>query len=142
MDQANNEGLNDVVVVVEDDQNARETLVYMLSASSFKAVAASDGVDGLETIRRVRPKVAVIDLILPRYSGYELCKELRSDPDLNGLFLIVASGISEPKHRATAMLAGGNLYLLKPFDVEKFIAVIAGIVQRSVENDFDLVQPA
>ncbi len=75
----------------DDDADIRRIVELRLNIAGFRILTASDGEAGLELIRKEKPRVALVDLMMPRKHGFAVCQEIRSDPDLRGVFVIVGS---------------------------------------------------
>ena len=121
---AGNAHLNDCVVLVDDEANIRETAAFILDAEGLAVSTAKDGVEGLEEVRRKRPKVVLLDVMMPRMDGYQVCRALRQDPDLAGIFVIILTARGQRADEVQAKETGADLYLSKPFDDEVVLDVI------------------
>ena len=116
---------NDATVLWADDSiSVRKLGGHFLAAEGWSAETAVDGRDALEKLRRGRYRVLVTDLEMPRMHGYELLGEIRSDPRLASLPVIVCSSRSSEKHRRRAHEAGANGYLTKPFTQASLAAAL------------------
>lgn len=125
------------IVLVEDNEDARETLTVALEFLGHEVLTAADGEAGLEMIRREHPDVAVIDIGLPRMNGFEVARRLRSsspvlDPDAtNGdarIRLVALTGYSQEETRARAEAAGFDRSLTKPVGMQELARVIEDLL--------------
>jgi len=80
------------VLIVEDEASQREVLLYNLSAEGFRTTAATDGEEGLWMVSEEKPDVVVLDWMLPRLSGIEVCRRLKVNPDTREIPIIMLSG--------------------------------------------------
>jgi CheY-like chemotaxis protein len=112
------------VVVVEDNRDVRDLLGLMLRRLGHHVATASDGAEGLERIREVRPDAAVVDLGLPGIDGYEVARRTRADFG-SDIFLIALSGYGQPEDRKRATDAGFDVHLTKPADIEQLRRALA-----------------
>lgn len=119
--------LNNMVVLVDDEPNIRETVAFILEAEGVEVETGSDGVEGLEAVRRCRPKVVLLDVMMPRMDGYEVCKAIRSDPDLTGVFVMILTARGQKSDEEKALEVGADLYMSKPFDDEVVLQVIRDV---------------
>lgn len=116
---------DDAMVLWADDSiSVRKLGGHFLEAEGYTARTAVDGRDALEKLRQGRYRVLVTDLEMPRMHGYELLSEIRSDPRLASLPVIVCSSRSSEKHRRRAQEAGANAYLTKPFTQASLAAAL------------------
>src|SRR5579885_2958210 len=90
------------VIVVDDDVDMRELMV-MLLRDRYEVSSAEDGAAGLELARRVRPDLVVLDLLMPKMHGFEVCQRMRSDPDLKGVKVLISSSKSYQHDVRTAV---------------------------------------
>lgn len=123
-----NAHLRDCVVLVDDEANIRETIAFILDAEGVEVATAADGVEGLAAVRRLRPKVVLLDVMMPRMDGYEVCRAIRKDPNLIGTYVIILTAKGQRSDERQALEIGADLYLSKPFDDE--------VVLREIEKVF------
>lgn len=102
------------ILVVEDEEDAREGLRMLLEACGYDVETAADGLDGLAKLEAGRPDAAIVDIDLPGLDGYELARRARAAPELQGIRLIALTGFGRDKDRRTAHEAGFNRHLTKP----------------------------
>jgi CheY-like chemotaxis protein len=108
------------VVVVDDDDDMRE-LMCMLLRDRYEVSDANDGDKGLEVVRKVRPDLIVLDLLMPVMHGFEVCQRLRADPELKDIKILISSSKSYAHDVRTAVEeTGADGYIVKPFEVSDF----------------------
>ncbi len=112
-----------IVLIVDDDTVIRDTLADVISEEGYGAITAINGQDALDKLRGgVRPCVILLDLMMPVMTGAEMYKELRSDPGLADIPVVVVSADGNVK--AKAQLFGGQ-YLMKPVKVDPVLETVA-----------------
>ncbi|RMD81949.1 MAG: response regulator [Candidatus Dadabacteria bacterium] len=116
-----------MVVLVDDEPNIRETVAFILEAEGVEVETGCDGVEGLEAVRRCKPKVVLLDVMMPRMDGYEVCRAIRSDPELAGVFVMILTARGQKSDEAKALEVGADLYMSKPFDDEVVMQVIRDV---------------
>jgi two-component system alkaline phosphatase synthesis response regulator PhoP len=122
-----NEHLRDCVVLVDDEANIRETIAFILDAEGVEVATAKDGMEGLAAVRRLRPKVVLLDVMMPKMDGYEVCRAIRQDANLIGTFVIVLTAKGQRSDEQKALDIGADMYLSKPFDDEVVLRVIGEV---------------
>ncbi len=122
--RARNAHLRSCVVLVDDEPSIRETIGFILDAEGIEVATAPDGVEGLSKVRNLRPKVVLLDVMMPRMDGYEVCRAIRQDPNLLGTYVIILTAKGQKSDEAKAIEVGADLYLSKPFDDEVVLKVI------------------
>ena len=121
-----------MVVLVDDEASIVETVAFILEAEGIEVETAVDGVEGLETVKRCKPKVVLLDVMMPRMDGYEVCREIRNTPELEGIFIMILTARGQRSDEAKAMAAGADLYMSKPFDSEVVLEVINKVFEGSL----------
>jgi two-component system response regulator MprA len=120
------------VLVVDDDRAVRESLRRSLSFNGYSVVLATDGVEALESIGADRPDALILDVMMPRLDGLEVCRQLRSTgDDLPILVLTARDSVSE---RVAGLDAGADDYLPKPFALEELLARVRALLRRTTSE--------
>lgn len=122
-----NSHLRDCVVLVDDEANIRETVAFILDAEGVEVATAADGLEGLAAVRRLKPKVVLLDVMMPKMDGYEVCRAIRQDPNLIGTYVIILTAKGQRSDEQRALEIGADLYLSKPFDDEVVLRVIGEV---------------
>jgi two-component system, chemotaxis family, CheB/CheR fusion protein len=112
------------VVIIEDGEDAREMLCELLGAAGFECHSAENGIEGLQLLRTIRPDVALVDIGLPGLTGLEIARELRSDPEYDGVYLIALTGYGQREDHENALVAGFDHHMVKPIDPEALIRTL------------------
>lgn len=119
------------ILVIEDDPDIVELLRYNLERESFEVTSALTGTEGLAQLRRERPDLLILDLMLPEISGFELCRQLRSDPALRDLPVIMLTARSEEADVIAGIELGADDYITKPFSPRELVARVGAVLRRS-----------
>ncbi|MDP4501868.1 two-component system OmpR family response regulator [Nonomuraea polychroma] len=126
MDQQRGEA---TVLVVDDEPNILELLSAALRLSGFTVHAADCGAEALATVRRVRPDIVILDVMLPDTDGFDLARSLRTVQDqLPVLFLTARDAVAD---RIAGLTAGGDDYVTKPFSLEEVVLRLRAILRRT-----------
>ena len=121
------------ILVVDDDRAVRESLRRSLSFNGYSVELAHDGVEALAMIASDRPDALVLDVMMPRLDGLEVCRQLRSTgDDLPVLVLTARDSVSE---RVAGLDAGADDYLPKPFALEELLARVRALLRRTKPDD-------
>ncbi|MFW0871752.1 response regulator transcription factor [Rhodococcoides corynebacterioides] len=117
------------ILVTDDDRAVRESLRRSLTFNGYTVELASDGFDALEKVASERPDALVLDVMMPRLDGLEVCRRLRSTgDDLPILVLTARDSVSE---RVAGLDAGADDYLPKPFALEELLARLRALLRRT-----------
>lgn len=118
------------IVVVEDDADILRLLELRLTRAGHQVTCAEDGVEGLEAVQRDHPDAVVLDWMMPRMSGLDLCRELRGDPELSSTPVLMLTAKTQPQDMACALASGADDYLMKPFVSADFLARVDALLER------------
>jgi DNA-binding response OmpR family regulator len=117
------------ILVVEDDAAILRGLKDNLLAESYEVLTAADGQAGYRQIREQKPDLVILDLMLPRMSGYEVCRKVRAEGDMTPILMLTARG--EEADRVLGLDLGADDYVTKPFSVRELLARVRAIVRRT-----------
>lgn len=123
-----------VVMVVDDSITVRKVTSRYLSKHAIDVLVAKDGLDAVEQLREHTPDVMLVDIEMPRMDGYELTSNVRSDPNLKHIPIIMITSRAGSKHRDRAMQLGVNLYMTKPYQEEELLKNINAMLTRNAKR--------
>lgn len=118
------------ILIIEDDKDIVELVRYNLEKDSFQVAACSDGVMGLAQLKRSSPDLLILDLMLPKLSGLEICKEIRRDDKLNRLPILMLTARGEEADRVVGLELGADDYVTKPFSPRELVARVKALLRR------------
>jgi len=110
------------IVLIEDDSDLYSLVQYNLEKEGFQVVGSQTGKGALELCRRERPDLVILDIMLPDSSGLEICKGIRSHPDLASVPVIFLTAKATETDRIVGLELGANDYIVKPFFVRELVA--------------------
>jgi two-component system KDP operon response regulator KdpE len=116
------------VLVVEDDRNIVDLVQANLLVRGFDVVVSRTGEDAVELVDSVQPDLVLLDLMLPRVDGFDLCREIRGDSSVG---IIVVSARRGEQDKVRALNLGADDYLTKPFGIDELLARISALLRRS-----------
>jgi DNA-binding response OmpR family regulator len=120
--------MSETILVVEDEPSLQETLVYNLEKLGYNVEAAADGRTALETARRLKPDLIVLDIMLPELDGFEVTKILRREMTVPILMLTARD---EEIDRVVGLEVGADDYLTKPFSMRELLARVKAQLRRA-----------
>ena len=116
------------ILIVEDDQNLIATLKYNLLKEGYRIITALDGTQALETARNERPELIILDVMLPKMSGFEVCRILRKEMTVPILMLTAKT---EEVDKIVGLEIGADDYMTKPFSMRELLARIRAMLRRT-----------
>lgn len=116
------------VLVVEDEPNIVESLSFLMKREGFDVRVASDGAAALQLVERERPDLVVLDVMLPRRDGYDVCKAIRADRRLDGVRIMMLSAKGRELDRSKGLALGADDYVTKPFSTRELIERVRALL--------------
>lgn len=111
-------------LIIEDDPEQRRLLDRMLSALGWRISTAPDGEAGLVAARTASPDIIVLDVMMPRLNGYQVCRQLKADPALRGIPVVIVTSKDQPADEFWAKEVGADAFVPKPVDVIELAALL------------------
>ncbi|MBT9315223.1 response regulator transcription factor [Leptothoe spongobia] len=117
------------VLVVEDSVAQREMIIDLLQGNGLQVTVASDGVEALAHIQGDLPDLVVLDIVMPRMNGYEVCRRIKSDPATQNLPVVLCSSKGEEFDRYWGMKQGADAYIAKPFQPTELVGTVKQLLR-------------
>lgn len=108
--------MNEKILIVEDEEDLRKALEIRLKQNNFKVIMSRDGEDGLKKAKEELPDLIILDVIMPKMSGFEVCHHLKADPKYKDIPVIMLSIKSSEDAVKKGYENGVDEYMTKPFD--------------------------
>jgi len=119
------------ILIIEDDRDIVELVRYNLANEGFEVIALADGSSGLASLRKATPDLLILDLMLPKMPGLEVCKEIRRDAALNRLPILMLTARGEEADRVIGLEMGADDYVTKPFSPRELVARVKALLRRA-----------
>jgi DNA-binding response OmpR family regulator len=113
-----------LVLCADDDEDILSLVSLRLQRAGFQVATAADGEEAMQVARDRRPALAVLDVMMPKRTGYEVLAELRGDEALRGMKVILLSARVQEGDVARGMDAGADAYLVKPFRAQDLVSKV------------------
>jgi DNA-binding response OmpR family regulator len=127
------------ILVVDDERSILELLAYNLRRNGYQVIEARDGRQALQLARAERPDLVILDLMLPRLDGLDVCRELRRESTVP---VIMLTARDEEVDRIVGLELGADDYVTKPFSVRELIARVRAVLRRTTPATMDADSPA
>lgn len=122
------------VLVVEDEDNIAIALEYLMTREGYRHERVASGADALPHIRSMQPNLVLLDLTLPEVSGYEICQEVRMDPDLAGVKILMMTARGSAIERRKGLALGADGFISKPFELKELRAEVRRLLGETAEG--------
>lgn len=116
------------ILIADDEPNIVVSLEFLLKREGYHVLTARDGQAALDIIRRDRPRLVLLDAMMPGLSGYDLCEAVRADPALAGTRILMLSARSREADQARALGAGADGFVVKPFSTRDLAERVRGML--------------
>lgn len=117
------------ILVVEDSVPQRQMITELLQDIGFDVNIAGDGLEALEKVKIAPPDVIVLDIVMPKMNGYELCRRLKADPRTQHLPVVMCSSKGEEFDRYWGIKQGADAYITKPFQPAELIGTVKQLLR-------------
>ncbi len=119
------------VLVVEDESDIRELIKFNLEREGYNVDEAVDGAQAMERIRRRQPDLVVLDLMLPGMPGLEVCRQIRANPEISRLPVLVVTAKGTEVDKVLGLEMGADDYVVKPFSPRELVARVKALLRRA-----------
>lgn len=127
------------IVIVDDEPDILELVSINLKKSGFKTAEFEDAGSMLEALSAKLPDLIILDLMLPDADGFDVCKQLKKDPDYSSIPIIMLTAKGDEMDRVLGLEFGADDYVVKPFSVRELIARVKAVLRRGVVEKEDKV---
>ncbi len=110
------------IVIADDEPNILVSLEYLMKREGYEVVLARTGIEALEAIRREKPALVLLDVMMPGKSGYEVCQAVRADEALAGVKILMLTAKGRDTDTAQGLGVGADGYMTKPFSTKDLAA--------------------
>lgn len=118
------------ILIVDDEINIRELMKFNLEKEQYKVLEAEDGVQALACIEQNKPDLVLLDLMLPKMDGIEVCKRVKSNPKTAGIPIIMLTARADEIDKIIGLEMGADDYITKPFSPREVVARVRAVLRR------------
>ncbi len=119
------------ILIIEDDKDIIELVRYNLEKEGFQVTGVGDGMTGLAQVKKSPPDLLLLDLMLPKLAGLEVCKEIRRNEALNRLPILMLTARGDEADRVVGLELGADDYVTKPFSPRELVARVKALLRRT-----------
>lgn len=112
------------VLIVDDEPNIAISVDFLMRREGFEVLVAHDGEEGLARIRADRPDLVLLDVMMPKLDGFEVCKAVRADPTLAGVRILMLTAKGRAQEISKGLALGAEAYIPKPFSTRELVAKV------------------
>jgi DNA-binding response OmpR family regulator len=113
------------VLIADDEPNIVVSLEYLMKRAGYQVLVARDGQEALDMLRRERPRLVLLDVMMPKKSGHEVCQELRADEQIKDTLVLMLTAKGRDTDVDKGLGVGADAYMTKPFSTKELVAKVA-----------------
>jgi two-component system alkaline phosphatase synthesis response regulator PhoP len=129
------------ILIVDDEPDILDFIRYNLVKEGFEVFTASNGEDGIKTAEQVKPRLIILDIMMPKMDGVEVCRQLRSKPEFEHTLITFLTAREEDYSQIAALDVGGDDYITKPIRPRVFLSRIKALLRRSERQEEEREEP-
>jgi len=120
--------MNPTLLIVDDEPNILLSLEFLMKREGYQVHLARDGVEALEAIAALRPDLVLLDVMMPRKTGFEVCQEVRADEALKATRILMLTAKGRDTDVAKGLALGADAYMTKPFSTKELVEKVRQIL--------------
>ena len=118
------------ILIAEDERDIRELVNFSLQFGGFTVVQAANGAEAVEQAQKELPDLILMDVRMPKMTGYEACRQMKSMPELRDIPVVFLSAKGQETEIQTGLEAGAEEYILKPFAPDELVKQVQAVLDR------------
>jgi DNA-binding response OmpR family regulator len=119
------------ILIVDDEPNIVLSLEFLMRREGYDVVTVADGDAALEALAASTPDLMILDVMLPKLNGFEVCRRVRADPRWRGVRILMLTAKGRDSEVSKGLGLGADLYVTKPFSTKELVAQIKGLLARA-----------
>ncbi len=117
------------ILIVDDEPNIVLSLEYLMKREGYEVLVAHDGEEALDVLRREHPRLVLLDVMMPKKSGFEVCQELRADDAIKDTLVLMLTAKGRETDVAKGQGVGANAYMTKPFSTRDLVQKVSALLE-------------
>ena len=118
------------VLIADDEQNIVISLEFLMKREGYQVEVANDGEEAVRRIRASRPDLVLLDVMMPKKSGFEVCQEVKSDPTLGAVRILMLTAKGRDTELAKGLALGADAYMTKPFSTRELVDKVRSLLEQ------------
>src|SRR4029450_7795862 len=122
------------ILIADDEPHIRQILRFTLERAGYQVFTAADGEEALVRANEIKPSLVLLDVMMPKIDGYEVCRKMRQDFSLNQIPVIMLSARGDQRDRVPGLEGGANDYLVKPYSNEELLLRVKNVLEWNIRQ--------
>lgn len=119
------------ILIADDEQNIVISLEFLMKREGFEVSIAVDGEEAVDRIRSDKPDLVLLDVMMPKKSGFEVCQEVKADPDLSSVKILMLTAKGRDTEVAKGLALGADAYMTKPFSTKELVEKVRSMLAEA-----------
>ncbi|BAO30526.1 response regulator transcription factor [Sulfuritalea hydrogenivorans] len=119
------------ILIADDEPNIVISIEFLLKREGYDVIVAQNGAEALAKVRAERPDLAILDVMMPLRNGFEVCQDLRQDPEFKDLRIMMLTAKGRDTEVSKGLALGADVYMTKPFSTRELVAKVKALMDRA-----------
>jgi DNA-binding response OmpR family regulator len=119
------------ILIADDEQNIVISLEFLMKREGYEVLVAQDGAEAVDMIRAEMPDLVLLDVMMPRKTGFEVCQEVKADPALKSVSILMLTAKGRDTEVAKGLALGADAYMTKPFSTKELVEKVRSLLQEA-----------
>jgi DNA-binding response OmpR family regulator len=119
------------ILIADDEPNIVISLEFLLKREGYEVIVAQNGAEALVRIREERPEMAILDVMMPLRNGFEVCQEVRQDPEFADMRIMMLTAKGRDTEVSKGLALGADVYMTKPFSTRELVAKVKALMETA-----------
>jgi len=119
------------ILIADDEPNILISLEFLMKREGYEVLLARDGQEALDLLRQARPRLVLLDVMMPRKTGFEVCQEVRNDDDLRATLILMLTAKGRETDIVKGLALGANAYMTKPFSTRELVQKVREMLEAA-----------
>jgi len=119
------------ILIADDEPNILISLEFLMKREGYEVLLARDGQEALDLLRRERPRLLLLDVMMPRKTGFEVCQEVRNDDDLRATLILMLTAKGRETDVVKGLALGADAYMTKPFSTRELVQKVREMLEAA-----------
>lgn len=119
------------ILIADDEQNIVISLEFLMKREGYEVLVAQDGAEAVDMIRAEMPDLVLLDVMMPRKTGFEVCQEVKADPALKSVSILMLTAKGRDTEVAKGLALGADAYMTKPFSTKELVETVRSLLQEA-----------
>ncbi len=118
------------ILIADDEPNIVISIEFLLKREGYDVIVAQNGAEALARVRSEKPDLVILDVMMPQRNGFEVCQDLRQDPEFADLRIMMLTAKGRDAEISKGLALGADVYMTKPFSTRELVAKVKALMDR------------